>query len=293
MRCRECGLELDARDRLPNGAYQCPECGAIYHTASSSRVSPSPWRRRRKNPFGTAADVLTERHFGLPLWAWSAAVAIVLIIALILLLNLGGGKKDGTGEAGGADVSDAGMVEATVEPSVPLDLSAGDASDAEGAEEQPPEAPESTPITVNSTTGNTGVKLNDFTVGFDWAMSRLKYNEMLTLQSSDVSTTGENVNTYVFQDWFTLQLVVIPDSEIIRSATATAQLEAGSADNTRAVNALAVTMYAFDNTVTPNYARSQLSKMIGNNTEYCDRTGFSASLTTSSSEYTLAFNGKL
>ncbi len=291
MRCRECGLELDERDRLRNGAYQCPECGAIYHTASSSRVSPSPYRRRRRNPFGSFLDALTERRFGLPLWAWIAAAAVVLILALILIFNLIGGRgsaADDTGSSGSQ------AVEATDEPGVPLDQPLSDAGDADGAIETAPAAPETTPIAINSSSNLTGVRLNDFTVGFDWAMSKLKYSESLTLQSSDTSTSGDMVNTYSFQDWYSLQLVLVPDSEVIRSGTATVQLEVGSADNTRALGALAATMYALDNTITPSYARTQLSKMVTNNTEYCDRTGFSAKLTTTTDkEYVMELSGKL
>ena len=285
MRCRECGLELDERDRLPSGAYQCPECGAIHHTASSSKVSPSPWRRKRRNSFSSPADMLRERRFGLPLWSWLAIAlaAIIAIVVVIVLLT----SRPGDGNSDVPAAVDVPIGEATAEPGSELAAPIDDAEEAlltdaagdAGAANSAPAA-------------NTGVALNDFQVGFDWAMNRLNFTSTLTEGGTESGVNGEIIGNYTFADWCQVRLTLDPQGTVIQSATITAKLADGATDNTPVLAAFVSAIYGLDNTISATAVRDEVTAMIADNSRVYQRDAFSASLTGAAPSYTLEITGK-
>lgn len=281
MRCRQCGLELDERDRLRNGAYQCPECGAIHHTASSSRKSPSPWRKRKNsNPFASPASALTQRFFGLPLWAWGA-IAVAVIVAIVLLVCLGGRADKPAADMPAAQ--DAPILEVTANPGGPSDATAS-TDTSEAAE----------PTAEPTASRNTGVQLNDFLVSFDWAMNYLNYNATLTLSSTETADDGSTVQNYTFDSWLELVLTLDPTTNVVRSARVDAHIEEGATDNTPVLAAFVSAMYGLDNTVNATEARTEVEAMIADPTRAYDRQGYSATLSVGAfSGYTLEIVGKL
>lgn len=278
MRCRNCGLELEAQDKLRNGAYRCPMCGTIHHTASSSRRSPSPWRRHR-SAVAREENPLTRRYFGFPLWSMLAAgLALVLIVVIIVLLVRGGASKPAE-EVGTPGATDVPATSETVDPN------AGAA-----ALESAPVAPEATP-----TTGSTGVALNDFLVSFDWAMDYLEFNDRLTLVDTKTATDGSIIQTYSFSDWYDLELTLAADGVTIRAASSTGRVPAGSTDSLRVQKAFVSELYSFDNTINAVACRSEVEAMMADNTRAYGKTNFSARITNGEggASYELAVRGML
>lgn len=280
MRCRECGLELDERDRLPNGAYQCPECGAIHHTASSSKVSPSPWRRKRGNSFSSPTDVLWERRFGLPVWSWLAIAlaALIVIVVVIVLLTSHTGSDAGDMPA----AADVPVAETTVEPGSEL------AEPIDGAEEallNDAGAASGAPAT------NTGVALNDFIVSFDWAMNRLNLTGASTLASTETGANGEVIQNFNYADWCQVRLTLDSQGSIIQSATVTAQLAEGATDNTPVLAAFVSAIYGLDNTVNAVSTRDEVASMIADPSHTYQRDAFTATLSGAAPSYTLELTG--
>ena len=264
MRCRECGLELDERDRLRNGAYQCPECGTIHHTASSSKASPSPWRNQRGRRSASAADVLQKRLWVLPLWIW-AAIILVILIAAILLIALGGNKAD----PGTPAAQDTPVTEAQNYPEiVASDDDADDGIDAgidSGAEvENVAETPQPATQAVE-TAGHTGITVNDFLVSFNWAIGQLNYTSSLSAPTEGTNSNGEQTLSYDFEDWFHVVLTVDTDSSAIRHAVATSSAEVSKADNQKMLSGFVTVMYCFDTSLSGKKALRELNAMIADN----------------------------
>ena len=285
MRCRECGLELDERDQLRNGAYQCPECGTIHHTAASSRVSPSPWRRKRRSALPSDEGVLTRRVWALPMWSW-IVIAAAVIAALVLLLVFGG------------------RFSAPSNPEMPttqdIPLTDGDTSPEGSPEEGAPlDGAEDALLseldgqTQAQATGSTNVAANDFLVGFEWAMSYLNYTSTTNLASEETLPSGETVQNYSYEDWLHFVITLEPGSSIIRSCVASADSGA-SADMTRITAAFVCALYGIDNTMTAGSASAEINTMLNDETYSLTRNGFNASISHSeSSGYTLQILGKL
>ena len=283
MRCRECGLELDERDRLRNGAYQCPECGAIYHTASSRKASPSPWRSQHRRRSASVGDVLQRKYWVLPLWGW-AAIVLAVLIAAILMLTLGG-RSTAPAKPEMPSVEDAPLTESQA----PGDADSEEETEEGGTEDILPTVPETV-----ATAGHTGITKNDFLVSFDWAMSKLKYSSALNLVSDDTSASGEQILSYDFEDWFNIVLTIDPNSSEIRYAVATVAEEVSQEDNQQMLGGFITVMYCFDNTLTASKALSELKGMIADNVRTYGTSSFVAKLSTSGfAGYTMEISGKL
>ena len=301
MRCRECGLELDERDQLRNGAYQCPECGTIHHTAASSRVSPSPWRRKRRSALPSDENFLKRKLWVLPVWIW-IAIVLVAVAAVILVLTF-------TGKTAAPDNTDMPPVQ-----DIPLeDGQTGsqedgspitDAEDALLSELENPSGAQ---------TGQTGVAPNDFLVSFEWAMSYLEYKSPLTLISEETGVDGALIRSYSYEDWLNLNMTLDPNSLMIRSIVATADGgessaadpstgdENADAEPTAAVESKAETrmtasfvcvLYGLDNTLSASGARTEIRSMLADSTRTLERSNFTASLSYSEfSGYTMEVIG--
>ena len=289
MRCRECGLELDERDRLRNGAYQCPECGTIHHTASSSKASPSPWRRqRRRSRSASVVDALTRRYWLLPAWGYIAIVLVVLV-ALILLLSLGGGKDS----AANPEMPIVDDIPQTVESQDSLqdspDELPAESEDTQGEENALPAAPK----TIEAA-GHTGIGVNDFSVSFDWAMGKLKYSSALTSVSDEINASGEHVYNYAYEDWFTVVLAVDSNTSAIRSAVATLSAAESNQESTRMLSAFTTMLYCFDNTLGATKAQSEVKGMLADNVRTYGTNAFVAKIISTGAEtYTMQVTGKL
>ena len=285
MRCEKCGAELDRRDRLRDGAYRCPECGAIRPAPSFRRKSPSPYRRKRGNCFAPAGNIFTRRYFRLPLWSW-LVLLLAVIAAIVLIVTLGGRKAAPANDE--MPVPEDVVLSVAPASGTPLPTGAplnDSAADATGA-------PQGQIAAQTASTATTGTALNDFLTGFDWAMSYLKYDSSLTLASTQSDSSGGTVNRYTFADWLELQLTIDPATNLIRSATATAQLEEGSTDNLRALASLAAVMYGLDKTLSGGACRSELEAMVADNSRSFSASSFTATLATGTfSGYTMEVVG--
>ena len=289
MRCRECGLELDERDLLRNGAYQCPECGTIHHTASSRKASPSPWRRqqRRRSAFA-AGDVLTRKYWLLPLWSYIAILLVVLIAAILLLTP--GSQKSAPANPEMPAAEDTPLIETQTSPE---DAAEGDADtgDADGGETEnavssSPEAP--------ATDGHTGISADDFAVSFDWAMNSLKYTSALSLVSNETNASGEGVRRYEYEDWFSVVLTIDTNTSRVRHAIATVSAAESNADSQRMLAAFVTTLYCFDTTLKATKGLSELNGMLADNVRTYGTSAFVAKVDSSNaSGYTLEISGKL
>lgn len=285
MRCRECGLELEERDQLRNGAFQCPECGTIHHTASSSRVSPSPWRRKRRSALPSGDNVLMRKIWLLPLWSW-IAIALVVVAALVLLLTFGGKASD------------------PAEPSMPVpqDIPLN------GDQDAPEDSTENDSPTTDAenallselegetavSTKHTGVKANDFVVSFEWAMSYLNYTSHLNKVSEETGPGGQLIQTYRYEDWFDVVLTLDPETSNVRTAVATATEGATDDDTLRMTAAFVCTLYGLDNTLNANAGKTEIEAMIADNAYVYSRNPYTASLSHSEfAGYTLEINGRL
>ena len=291
MRCRECGLELDERDRLRNGAYQCPECGTIYHTASSRKASPSPWRRQQHRSRSAAImDVFTRRYWLLPLWSYIAIVLVVLI-ALILLLTLGGGK-DSIAKPEMPVAEDPLQIEEN--PVYDGDLPSEDADDADDAGDADADtSPISAPEPIEAA-GHTGISTGDFSVSFDWAMGKLKYKAALTSVSDEVNASGQHVYTYTFEDWYTVVMTIDTNTSAIRSAVATVSAAESNEASTRMLAAFTTTLYCFDTSLSGTKAQSEVKGMLSDNMRTYGTNAFVAKIISTGTEtYTMQITGKL
>ena len=290
MRCRECGLELDERDRLRNGAYQCPECGTIHHTASSSKASPSPWRSQRRRRPASAADVLQQRRWVLPLWSW-AAIVLVILIAVILLLTLGGHKAEP------ADPNASTVQQRSVtyvqeyDEIVVTEGEAGIDSEADVGG-----VPESAPPVVQAaeTAGHTGITANDFLVSFDWAMGNMKYTSALSAPTEGTNSNGEQTLSYDFEDWFNVVLTIDTNSSAVRHAIATASADVSQPGNRKMLAGFVAVMYSFDTSLSASKALSELNAMIADNLHTYGTSSIVAKINTSdSSGYVMEVGGKM
>ena len=305
MRCRECGLELDERDQLQNGAYQCPECGTIHHTASSSKASPSPWRRKRGSALTIDESPLKRRLWVLPLWSW-IVIALVAVTAIVLVLTL------------------------TLRSPAPDDIDMPPVQDIPLSEDQTGSNADGAPITdaenalLGDLEGQTGVEvkrtntaINDFLVSFEWSMNYLNYKSPLTLISEETGLDGSLVRSYSYEDWLNLNMTLDPDTLIIRSIVATANGDEASAAapdaadgaeadateaeptaraeseaETRMLAGFVCTMYSVDTSLSASGTRTELKTMLADSTRTLTGTGFTASLSYSEfSGYTLEING--
>ena len=283
MRCRACGLELDERDLKRNGAYQCPECGTIHHTAISSRVSPSPWRRKRRVRFAANDNVFTRKFWLLPLWGWIGIAVLVIAIALILLLPLGGKDAKAPSNPDMPAATDEPIIETSPDISTEEINPDGDITSNVGAA---PAAP--------ATSGHTGIGVNDFIVSFDWAMSYLKYSASLQLTSEQTSSSGELIQTYSYEDWYQLTLTVDPSTNQIRSAAATVPEDESGANAARMRNAFISMLYGFDTTLNATKAGSEVDGMMADSVRTYGTSSMVARIThDGSSGYTMEISGKL
>lgn len=289
MRCRECGLELDERDRLRNGAYQCPECGTIHHTASSRKASPSPWRGQRRRRPASAADVLQQRLWVLPLWSW-AAIVLVVLIAAILLLTLGG-HKAAPAEPGAPSVEDMTQNETQEYPEIVAseeDADIGAESDFGSVAQTAPPVSQAA-----ETNGHTGITSNDFLVSFDWAVGNLKYTSALSAPTEGTNSNGEQTLSYDFEDWFNVVLTIDTNSSAIRHAIATATADVSQADNQKMLAGFVTVLYCFDTSLSGSKALSELNAMIADNRHTYGTSSFVAKVDSSNSSYTMDISGKL
>lgn len=289
MRCRVCGLELTAEDKLRNGAYKCPECGTIHETATSSRKSPSPWRKH-KSALIQEENPLKRRYLGFPLWSLIvAAVVLVLVIIIIVLIM----RKP----AQPADESVAGDVSAAATEAVAAQTPGVSASaDTVGSVAQAvPEAQVTPEWTVTPVNGSTGTALNDFLVSFNWAMDYLSYDGTLTLGVTQPQTDGTSVQSYSFGDWFDLKLTLAADGTTIKAASSTARLETGSTDTLRVEAAFVCELYGLNNTVSPGACRKEVQAMMADSTRAYGENNFSAHVAKSAdgSSYDLNVVGML
>lgn len=278
MTCRECGTQLDESNLLRNGAYQCPECGAIYHTANSSRTSPSPWRRGRKRGFAQAPGVLQRRLWVLPLWSWLAIALAVVVAVVILVLALSGSP---------ADPSDSNV---PAEPTAPV---ADDrlAADPTAQDDLPSkEDGNALPEPPAATSSNTGISVNDFVVSFDWAMSYLKYTNTLQLSSEEI-VNGQRVRTYTYENWFDLRLTLGDDESVIQSAVATAGEDANDASNRRRAAAFVSLLYSFNNKLSATDGLKEINAMLEDNSRTYSSSSFTAKLSNGPSGSTLEITG--
>ena len=303
MRCRECGLELDARDQLPNGAYQCPECGTIHHTASSSKASPSPWRRKRGSALTIKESPLKRKLWVLPLWSW-IAIALVAVIAIVLVLTFTL-RSPATDDSNMPSVQD-----------IPLNDGPVDSGDENGAAITDAENALLNDLNTQpeAEVKRTNTAINDFLVSFEWSMKYLNYNSPLTLLSEETGLDGSLVRSYSYEDWLNLNVTLDPDSHIIRSVVATADGdEASTADTaegetseaeptaaveskaeTRMLVGFVCTLYSVDNSLSASGTRAQLKTMLADSTRTLTGAGFTATLTYSEfSGYTLEINGTI
>ena len=283
MRCRECGLELDARDQLRSGAYQCPECGTIHHTASSSRVSPSPWRRKRRRGAGIGG-VFTRKLWVLPVWGWTAIV-LAVVIALVLIFVPNWTRED---------LSDTNMPAAQDVP-INEDLPGTDGTLDDGTSGEAAESPISEPVSeAPEASGHTNITVDNLVVSFDWAMSYLKYESTLSLVSSETNAAGETVQTYRFDDWLDISLTLDSATSNIRYATASVADGENGENDQRMRHAFVSLLYAFDNGLTATAATREVNGMLEDNVRTYGTNTFVAKISHSEfAGYTLEINGKL
>lgn len=316
MKCRECGLELDERDLTRSGAYQCPECGTVNHTASSTRKSPSPWRRRRKRRYGGGiGDMATRRLWVLPMWAW-AVIVLLVIAAVIVAVTLG--RPHSSEDTDMPAVLDVPVTESQVTDDEPAGEDGGSgANDADNAIVEPTDAPVVETVESN---GHTGVSADNLVVSFDWAMNYLKYESTLNLVSEDTNAAGEVVQSYRFEDWLDVSLTLDTATSNIRAATATASMtepeapspteaatetegEAGTegAGETPAVSsekrmkdAFVSLLYAFDTSLTAGSASREVEGMLQDSMRTYGTSSMVAKISKGEfSGYTLEVGGKL
>ena len=298
MRCRECGLELDERDLLRNGAYQCPECGTIHHTATSRKASPSPYRRgKRRKQSSPAVEILTRRVWLLPLWSY-IAIALAVVIAVILLLTLGG--KSSTPQPGGdmPAAVDTPISDATSAPVDSAEDETGDGANA-GATANPVDtmdAGNTLPAepALPTSNGHTGITGDDFSVSFDWAMSMLESTSTLKLVSNETNANGEEVRSYDFEDWFHVVMAIDPSNSAIRSAVATVSESESKADSTNMIRGFITTLYCFDTSLNATKAQSEVNGMLTDNVRTYGTSSFVAKIDSSDpSGYKMEIAGKL
>lgn len=285
MRCKVCGLELDERDLTRGGAYQCPECGTVNHTASSTRKSPSPWRRSRRSRRygGGIGSVVTRKLWILPAWAW-AVIVLAVIAAVIVTVTLVGSPSGEKPEMPAA--LDVPISEAPVTDDEPSGEDGADSAIVE-----PTEAPVVETVESN---GHTGVTADNLTVSFDWAMNYLKYESSLTLVSEDTNAAGEVVRSYSFEDWLDVSLTIDTATSNIRAATATVAEGENEDSEKRMKNAFVSLLYAFDTSLTASTASKEVDGMLQDSVRTYGTSSMVARITHSDlSGYTMEVSGKL
>lgn len=284
MRCRVCGLELEAQDKLRNGAYRCPECGTIHHTASSSRKSPSPWRKRRGG-LAQRENPLTRRLLGLPLWGWLAALAVVIAVVIVIVLFVAPALgSSGDAPAEGGDMPAAPDVALTDAPAAP-EQTPGTAASPEASAS----VGEGILIPAGSSGKSTGIALNDFVVGFEWAMNYLKYTDSLV----DAGQSG-SARSYTYSDWIDVSVTLDASGSVIQSLQVTARLAEGATDSTPIVAAFVSALYGLDNTTNANIVRSEIMAMLSDSSRAYGKNSFTAKVTDGgNNSYVLSVDGLL
>ena len=237
----------------------------MHHTASSRRSSPSPWRRKRRSSFASNENIFTRKFWLLPLWSW-IAIAAVVIAAIVLLAVFGLPTSDPANSnvppANDATAADGAQPSADETPEIYTDIDVN-------AEALPTEPAQNAPAAKE-----TGVIANDFMVSFEWAMNYMRYGAPISLVSEETGSGGEKVRTYSYEDWLSFSLALNPETNVIRTVTATANASNGS----RVVTAFVCMLYGIDNSMDANTCASRINSLLSDPSKPFTKSAYTVTL---------------